>query len=295
MARNAGELVSKPVIDTAEGRSLGRVKDAMFEPEQHLLYGLLVETEAGDRFLARDAVRGFGADAVTVDGEGAITDLGTESRARELMESGIRLRGTKVITETGDSLGTVDKIMIEDDGSVVCYQTASGLLGIGERHEVPPSRVMRIGTDAIIVAAVAEDDDADEAGATGTRASGKTIITRVNETPDTAGAREAAVQANGDPAGSTGAPVKQPAASTAEPVDLNQELEPEGSITSGDAPDPFPASTKADAASKREPSKHGGGADGNAETPEGTDATKQTLVSVPDSQPGNLIDDEKPA
>lgn len=209
MAREANGLVSLPILDTSSGTELGRVKDVLFDTDAHAVYGLLIAAPAGEMFLPRSSVRGYGMDAVTVSDPGAITPVVTEPRAQELMQSGIRLRGSKVVTEIGDALGTLDKIVIEDSGEVAEYVATKGILGLGTRTQFLPAHVRTIGADAIVV--------------------------------------------SGD------------VANGASPADQD------GAATGGDE------------LLARTP---------ETDTPPGTDPTKETIVTSPDSQPGNLVEDE---
>lgn len=209
MAREANGLVSLPILDTSSGTELGRVKDVLFDTDAQAVYGLLVAAPAGEMFLPRSSVRGYGTDAVTVSDPGAITPVVTEPRAQELMQSGIRLRGSKVVTEIGDALGTLDKIVIEDSGEVAEYVATKGILGLGTRTQFLPAHVRTIGADAIVV--------------------------------------------SGD------------IANDASPVNQDGGTKDAANGVTGNA---------------------------GAATPPGTDPTKETIVTSPDSQPGNLVEDE---
>jgi uncharacterized protein YrrD len=214
--RDATELVSKPVLDMARGREVGHVKDAVFQYDEHRLLGLIVERDEGERcFLKVGAIRGLGIDAVTIDDESFLTEIAAEPEARAIMESGIHLRGTKIFTENGEQVGTLDRIMLDDDGvAVESYVAAAGLLNFGNKKEIRPGQVRSIGADAIVV------------------------TPQLQTNASTTDARDAS--------------------------DLDGVIE------------------------------LGPGTIDSQQTPEGTDSTKQTVVSVPDSQPGNLIDDELP-
>jgi uncharacterized protein YrrD len=173
--RDANELMSMPVIATGEGRELGRVKDVLFDPAQHALLGLMIASAAPDDavlFLDRARIKGIGQDAVTVDGEGDLEPFANAGRAREVVDSGIHLRGANVLTEGGDSIGKVDKVLVNEDGSVASYQVSKGVFGFGSRKELPPTSVISIGEDAVIVsnaardiAEMGDDDDQDEEAA----------------------------------------------------------------------------------------------------------------------------------
>ena len=159
--RDAEQLMSLPIFATSEGRELGRIKDVLFDPEQQVLLGVLVDTAhssddvGGAMFIERAAIQSMGADAVTVSGDDVLRRLDDSQQARDVMESGIHLKGARVLTEAGDAIGKVDKVLIADDGRISGYTTASGLLGFGDKNEIDAGHVLKIGQDAIIVSEMA--------------------------------------------------------------------------------------------------------------------------------------------
>ncbi len=167
MARDANELVSLPVVGTDEGRELGHVCDVLFDPARQALLGLMVSSSDGPSeavlFIDRDRIRGLGKDAVTVEGAASLQPVASQEHANAIVESGIHLKGTKVLTDGGDAIGTVDKIMLNDDGTIECYEATSGILGLGGRHDIFPNEVHTIGVDAIIVDATCADRREDNA------------------------------------------------------------------------------------------------------------------------------------
>jgi len=157
--RDANELLSMPVIATTEGKELGRVKDVLFDPDRHALLGLMVSPTTGMdslKFVDRDQIQAIGDTAITVSGAGVLHEVSSQPRAREVVDSGLHLRGTNVVTETGNSLGTVDKVLIDESGNVASYHASSGLLGFGDKTDIMPQEVISIGEDAIVVMHSAE-------------------------------------------------------------------------------------------------------------------------------------------
>lgn len=127
MRRDAAELVSLPVFDMDAGQEVGKVRDALFDYEHHRLIGLLVRARGEDDvFLPKDLIGWMGADAVTMHGSEALRPPLADPVARPLVESGIHLRGTRVVSDTGTALGKVNKILLNMDGSVACYRASSG-------------------------------------------------------------------------------------------------------------------------------------------------------------------------
>jgi uncharacterized protein YrrD len=164
--RDASELLSKPVFATTEGREVGRVKDVLFDPDAQALLGLMVSPADGvdsEMFVQRDSIVGLGRDAVTVETAEAVEPLAQRAEAREIIETGIHIKGAKVFTEGGNSIGTIDKIYVEDNGDIACYGAASGLLGFGDKSEIDPNCVVKVGEDAIIVSEDALARSVDEA------------------------------------------------------------------------------------------------------------------------------------
>jgi uncharacterized protein YrrD len=159
--KDATELVSMPIIATAEGREVGRIRDVLFDPEAKSLLGLLVNSTAGSTdvpmFLQRRDISSVGKDAVTVRDAAVLQPYAMHQEAQRVVDSGIHLRGSNVLTEGGESLGKVDKVMIDEDGSIAGYTTSSGILGFGDHREIRGDQVRRIGADALIVS-----DDAAE-------------------------------------------------------------------------------------------------------------------------------------
>jgi uncharacterized protein YrrD len=173
--RDAKDLVSMPVVATAEGRQLGKVKDVLFDPAEQALVGLMVSpsSDAGtNMFLAQQKIRGIGGDAVTVDEPDALVPVASDERARAIVESNIHLTGTRVLTETGDSLGRIDAIIVDDEGQISGYRASTGVLGFGQKNDIRRDQVLRVGEDAIIVDATAagSTDDATATPSAGTDA-----------------------------------------------------------------------------------------------------------------------------
>lgn len=167
VGRDANELLSMPLIAMSEGTEIGRVKDIVFDPEEHALLGVLVSPSSGmdaPMFVSKDRIEGIGDAAITVSGTDALQEVSTQPRAKGIIESGLHFRGVKVVTETGNSLGTIDKVLIDSSGDVAAYRATKGLLGFGAKTDVMPNEVISIGQDAVVVAASAEAEQSSETG-----------------------------------------------------------------------------------------------------------------------------------
>ncbi len=161
--RDAGEIASLPVVIATEGRSVGRVKDVLFDPERQVLLGLLVDGNGNAQsFVGHDAIRALGVAAVMVRHAADVRPT-SEERTRELLAGGLRLRGTMVLTEHGDPIGEIRRVMMNHDGSVAGYDVRGGFLQLGRRR-IAPDEVLKIGPDAMIIRCpLAKRSEADEA------------------------------------------------------------------------------------------------------------------------------------
>ena len=150
-------LHALPIVAIYEGKVLGNVKDPIFDPDSHTLIGLTFGGKNGDgeRFVDRAHVLRLGPHAVTVlyaPDAGRVND---NDRAREIVESRVRVRGAPVLTDTGEPIGKVDKVWIDETGSVVQYRASNGGWGFLGSHEIAPEEVVVIGEDVVIVSSEA--------------------------------------------------------------------------------------------------------------------------------------------
>ena len=151
--KDAKDIVNLPVVVLEGGLEVGKVTDLLFEPGQHRLYGLVIDGK-GDRptmILPRERIGSIGDHAITISSLDEVSLLESDTAAQRLQKSGGHLRGMSVLTDGGDLIGKVDKVILNDDGTVASYQTSSGLMGMGNRTDIQPNQVVTAGADAIIV------------------------------------------------------------------------------------------------------------------------------------------------
>ena len=137
----------------------------LFDPGKQVLLGLMVKMTTATQptmFLPRASIHSIGEDAVTVDSEAGLRDAASFARAKEVLDSEIHLKGASVLTDSGDAIGKVDRILIDDQGRIVGYDVSRGLLAFMNRKRIPPEGVISIGQDAVIVANSYAPKDADD-------------------------------------------------------------------------------------------------------------------------------------
>ncbi len=152
--RDARVFRGMPVKGARDGRAVGTVKDLLFDPDEKAVSGVLVSSttrEAPGVFVARSHIERFGEDAVTVDSEVPISrpvSPGTHERT-----AGMHLEGVRVVTDAGNAVGRIDRVLVDERGGIAGYHTKSGILGLGSKHDIAPADVVSIHEEALVVRA----------------------------------------------------------------------------------------------------------------------------------------------
>jgi len=113
------ELVDNPVVSVENGRILGHVKDVYIDKRLNTIEGVYLGSEGifdrRNQFIRRDKIATIGHDTVLVSSS-HIVEEGEESASWLRRDD---LRGRQVDTPGGTRIGSVDDIIIDENGSVV--------------------------------------------------------------------------------------------------------------------------------------------------------------------------------
>jgi uncharacterized protein YrrD len=146
------DLINLPVVSNAAAREIGRVKEVLFNPRANALFGLVVspaEEDGAVLFIPLRGMRSIGKDAITIESLNVAEPFEENVQAQEISMAGGYRSGMNVMTESGESVGKVDKVTFKDDGTVASYHSTSGFFG--SRHEIEPSEVKSASKDMIII------------------------------------------------------------------------------------------------------------------------------------------------
>jgi len=146
------DLIGVPVVSNAAAKKIGRVKEVLFNPRANALFGLVVSSEEKDSpvlLIPLRGIRSIGKDAITVESMNVAEHFEENTQAQEISAAGGYHSGMKVMTESGESVGKIDKVTIKEDGTVAFYHSSSGLFG--SKHEIEPSEVKSGSEDMIII------------------------------------------------------------------------------------------------------------------------------------------------
>jgi uncharacterized protein YrrD len=127
--RFSRDMTGLPVIHTASGRELGRVREWLLDTAAQSVVAFTVEGSGWlpqRRIFSFTDVQGLGRDAVLVRREGAHPEGDPPLWAGKPTT---RVLGLRVLSATGSELGVVDDILIdEDSGRVAGWRLSSGLI-----------------------------------------------------------------------------------------------------------------------------------------------------------------------
>ncbi len=155
----ASELKGRAVVALSNAEKIGQVEDVLFDAPFRQVLGFRVKR--GGLFgkaqaLPRDSVSAIGANALTVPSPDMIND---EERFAELAHAATlnQVEKTQVVTESGELLGTIAHLEVDDAArKVTSYTLSSSLRDRVLRHDaesVQPDEVLRLGEGRIMVVA----------------------------------------------------------------------------------------------------------------------------------------------
>ena len=145
-------------LDTAA--DLGHVLDLIFDHDADECLGILLREQSmfhAAQVVPWSDIRVIGKDAVMVESEHSLIAPGDEPRLRAVMERDTHLSGTKLLTETGDEIGSFSDVYLDENtGRVIGYETSGGLVSdamSGKRY-IPAEKTgdLHVGDDVLMVA-----------------------------------------------------------------------------------------------------------------------------------------------
>jgi uncharacterized protein YrrD len=145
------DLMGVSVVSNAAAKEIGKVKEVLFNPAANALFGLVVAPgEDGPLLLVHQrGIRSIGKDAITVESMNVAEYFEENVLAKEISATGGNHSGMTVMTESGESVGKIDKVTINEDGTVASYHSTTGIFG--SKHDIEPSEVKSGSKEMIII------------------------------------------------------------------------------------------------------------------------------------------------
>jgi uncharacterized protein YrrD len=122
-------------------------------PAANALYGIVIsptEKDVAPLFIPLRGIRSIGKDAITIESLSVAEKFEDNVEAQEISAAGGYRTGMQVMTQSGESIGKIDKVTIKEDGSVASYHSTTGFFG--SKHDLEPSQVFSGSNDMLIIA-----------------------------------------------------------------------------------------------------------------------------------------------
>ena len=150
MEKRSQEIVNSQVISISDGVQVGTIKNFLVNPRQKAVdFLLLNEGEDQLRGIPYRLADGVGEYAITVQDKSAIVDMSRIGVLQEIIDQGIKIIGTKMISNKGKYLGEAVEFAIDTlSGELtrIIYREEGG----GEKS-VEAQSVMTLGLEVIVV------------------------------------------------------------------------------------------------------------------------------------------------
>ena len=158
--RKGHSITGLQVLALDNAADLGHVLDLVFDHDADECLGILLRESSmfhAAQVVPWGDIRVIGKDAVMVESEHSLIAPGDDARLRAVMERDTHLSGTKLLTETGDEIGSFSDVYLDENtGRVIGYETSGGLVSdtmSGKRY-IPAEKTgdLHVGDDVLMVA-----------------------------------------------------------------------------------------------------------------------------------------------
>lgn len=152
--RKSKELIGKTIVQQGTGDKVAIVYDVIFDAEARHVLALLIETGGwfrDARIVPWSRVTSVG-DVILVRGDTPAVVKASESEVAGQLSQDPRITGVTIVTDTGEKVGTVGDLLINDTGEVEGYEVKQGFISLAGRKFLPLDQVQAVGPDAVIAA-----------------------------------------------------------------------------------------------------------------------------------------------
>jgi uncharacterized protein YrrD len=149
------KFLSLPIISLQEGQHIGYVKSLIFNPQTKCLAAIVVDKGLfkDQRIIPYNKVVSVGEDAITIDKCAYVEKSTNIPEILDLMKNKLNVIGTKVITESGKTLGVAEEYYINpEDGKMTHVEISGGKIdGLFKgKAQLKAENLITIGHDIIV-------------------------------------------------------------------------------------------------------------------------------------------------
>ncbi|NJN18054.1 MAG: hypothetical protein HC822_18175 [Oscillochloris sp.] len=144
-------LFGKRVIDCRSGNAVANVRDVVLDQDHRHIHTLVIgdgNWSGSERVVHWNDITGVG-EFVVIDGMDQLIPVDEDAEVAELRASAEQITGKKVISTTGEQVGTVADLYFVADGTIAALEMKQGIFGSGP-NLLRAEHVQAIGRDAII-------------------------------------------------------------------------------------------------------------------------------------------------
>ncbi|MDR3584380.1 MAG: PRC-barrel domain-containing protein [Desulfosporosinus sp.] len=126
------KYLSLPIISLQEGQQIGYVKSLILDASTKSLAAIVVDPKGlfkDQRIIPYSKVVSVGDDAITIDKESHVEKTSNLPELLDLVKEKLTIIGTKMVTETGKTLGTADEYYVDPKtGEITQIEISGGKL-----------------------------------------------------------------------------------------------------------------------------------------------------------------------
>jgi len=150
------KYLSLPIISLQEGQQIGHVKSLILDAATKSLAAIVVDTKGffkDQRIIPYSRVVSVGEDAITIDKESHVEKTSSLPGLLDLVKEKLTIIGTKMVTETGKTLGIADEYYVDpESGKITQIEISGGKIEgfLSGKAWISAEYIMTIGHDVII-------------------------------------------------------------------------------------------------------------------------------------------------
>ncbi|MBX0330370.1 PRC-barrel domain-containing protein [Oscillochloris sp. ZM17-4] len=150
MMQKINDLYGKPVIGQHTGNQIATVRDIVLDAEIRQIVALIIGGgwSGPEQVIRRERIIGVG-EFIVADDALPFPAGAEDIEVAELRKNAERITGKKIISTTGEQIGTVGDIYFKD-AMIVGFELKRGLFSGGEPEIVQIENVQAVGKDAVI-------------------------------------------------------------------------------------------------------------------------------------------------
>ncbi len=150
------KFLSLPIVSLSEGQHIGYVKNLIIDADKKCIAALVVDPKGffkDQRIIPYSKVISVGEDAITIDKSSQVEKSTNIPEILDLIKQKLTINGTKIVTETGKTLGFAEEYFVEpSNGKIIKIEISGGKLEgiLNGKAMLDANQVITVGHDVIV-------------------------------------------------------------------------------------------------------------------------------------------------